>query len=397
MFRQEIVEPSLTSNILFGPGVRIATPTVTDGVNVHFIKSLSGTSTDGRSWTGQFVGDMVIVGLENITVGAGSFEALRINLTGTVTENGTGGWTATGAVSESRWLVKGVGTVRIDYSAGYHFSDQEDASLRYNLGLTSATKLQGVTSVLVRGRGVDIAYGDTSVTSVDGTNFTGMDINGQTKTRVFTFTNVTNHPITLSPGNQGFVTITGVNAGEFVVVRQPVQTLQPGQVGIFSVRFDPATTGFRYATVSFKTTESGAQPFAFDIRGTGIILGHIQVLGPAGQNIADDAGASAGNGTVFGPIAAAGTAKVQRAFTIRNTGPGGLTLTNASRVVITGADASAFSVTLLPANSLDAGGTSTFKILFDPSLAGQQSAVVSIYSNDWLNPVFSFTVRGTAS
>jgi hypothetical protein len=395
LFRQNVGRPSLTTDVLFGAGARLATISVTDGVNVHVVKSLNGTSSDGRAWSGSFVGDVSIVGLENIVVGAGSFEALRISFTGDIAETGTTGWTAVGHMQETRWLVRGVGAVRVDYASALSYSDGTADAFRYNLGLTSATRLDGVTSMLVRGRGVDVAYDDSFPTSADGTNFTGIDVNGQLKTRVFTINNTSDHAITLAPGNQGFITLTGANVSDFVVVRRPAQTLLPGQSTAFSVRFDPSTTGFRYATVSFSTTQANAHPFTFDIRGTGILLGLIQVYGPQAQQLSNGAPASAANGTVFGSIAAAGAGRIQRVFTIANAGPGTLALTVASRIIISGVAGSDFTVTLLPSATVGPGGLSVFKISFNPTALGVRAALVSIYSNDRLNPVFSFSIVGT--
>ncbi len=397
LFRQDLNEPTLSSSVLFGLGARLATSSVTDGVNVHIVKSLTGTSSDGRAWSGQFIGDFAVVGLENITVGAGSFEALRITLSGNITQNGTTGWTAEGHIIETRWLVRGVGPVRVDYASATDFSDIPDQSFRYNMGLTSATRLAGVTSLLVRGKGVDVAFGDSSPGAADGTNYTGIDIETQTKTRLFFITNTASHAITLAPGNQGFITLTGANVDDFVAVRQPAQTLQPGESTRFSVRFDPSALGFRYATISFATTEPGAQPFTFDIRGTGVLVGRIQVFGPQSQSIPSGAPATAESGTAFGSAAAAGTARIQRLFTLGNNGPGNLVLSAPARVVITGLNSEDFTVTLLPSAVVGPGTTSFFKISFNPSALGLRSALATIFSNDSQNLAFSFNLSGTGT
>ncbi len=397
VLRHDLQEPSLSSSVLFGAGARLATVNLTDGVTVHILKSLSGSSSDGRAWSGQFVGDLNVVGIENITVGAGSFEALRITLSGTLDQNGTTGWSATEHVTETRWLVRGVGAVRVDFASATDYSDQPDHSFRYNMGLTSASMLTGVTDFLVRGKGVDISYGDTSPSASDGTNYAGIDVETQTKTRVFVIRNTSDHAITLAPGNQGFITLTGTNVDDFVVVRQPAMTLQPGQSTPFSVRFDPSALGFRFATVSFATTQTGAQPFTFDIRGTGILVGRIEVYGPQAQRLANGAPASIGNGTVFGSVNTDGNARIQRLFTLGNNGPGNLVLTANSRVVISGLNAEDFTVTVLPSSTIGHGGQSIFKISFNPSAVGLRTAIATIYSNDSQNLAFSFSVAGTGA
>lgn len=397
LLRQDLDENAVTSSALYGAGARLATISISDGVTVHIVKSLTGSSSDGRAWSGQFIGNVNVIGLENITVGAGSFQALRITLTGTQDLNGTTGWSGTEHIAETLWLVRGVGAVRVDYASATDYSDQPDHTFRYNMGLTSATTLTGVTDVLVRGKGVDIAYGDIIPGAADGTNYAGIDIQTQTKTRVFVITNTSDHAITLAPGNQGFITLTGANTSDFVVVRQPAQTLQPGQSTPFSVRFDPSALGFRYATVSFATTQAGADPFAFVIRGTGVLVGRIQVFGPQSQQLANGAAANTANGTAFGTVAAAGNARIQRIFRIGNVGPGNLNLTALARVVISGLNADDFTITLLPAFSTAPGASTLFKISFNPSAVGVRTATATIYSNDSQNLAFTFNLSGNGN
>jgi hypothetical protein len=244
---------------------------------------------------------------------------------------------------------------------------------------------------------VDIGFGDTSVGAPHGTTYTGIDVNGGTKTRIFTFTNTTTQPITLAGGNAGFVTITGANASDFVVVRQPGQVIQPGQTATLSVRFTPHGLGFRYATISFQAADA-ALPFSFDIRGTGINLGRIGVTGSNGAAIVSGAtNASASNGTQFGSVVAAGTVHVQRVFTITNTGIGNLVLLGTPRVTISGDATSDFTVTLVPATTTTPGGTTTFKVSFDPQALGSRVATVTILSNDPIHPNFTFVIAGTGT
>ena len=70
--------------------------------------------------------------------------------------------------------------------------------------------------------------------------------------------------------------------------------------------------------------------------------------------------------------------------------------TSDTRVVITGLDAQDFTVTLQPSvSTLQPGQSVQFKVMFDPSALGSREAVVSIATNDRLNPLFSFAVGGS--
>lgn len=397
LLQQNTIEPDLTTTTLFGAGVRFFTPQVNDGATIRFVKSLSGSSNDGRSWTGRFTGDVTVVGIESIDTSAGSFQALKVTLNGNITQNGSTGWTAAGTVAETRWLVRGVGTARVDYVMFLDASDEAPRTLRYNMGLTSSSRLGTVTDVLVKGKGVVIPFGDTSPGAGDGTNFAGVDVNGGTKTRIFKIQNTSNHPITLAPGTHGLITLSGQNADNFVVVRQPAQTLQPGQVTLFSVRFDPSTTGFRFASVSFASQSDPTHPFHFDIRGTGIFIGRIHVSAAA-SGLEIDSGTtttSTGEGTRFGRVEAIGNNTVQRTYIISNSGVGNLALNGAPRVAISGNGAEDFTVITNPSGSIAPGQTSSFTIRFNPSALGGRNAVVSIFSNDRFTPTFTFAIAGT--
>lgn len=277
------------------------------------------------------------------------FISLRISSV-TLIENGSTGWTATGVITESRWVVRGLGAVRIDFASAIDYSDQSDHALRYNLGLTAASRLGPAAGVIILGRGNVIPYGDSTPGTPDGTNFNGIDVDGGLKTRVFVIRNTSNQPLTLAPGSNGFITLTGANADDFVVVRQPATTIAPGASTPFSVRFDPSALGFRYATGSFAAASSPNTPFHFDIRGAGVHLGRITVAGGGSPTIITNGAITPifANGTRFEATSASGSASVTHTFIISNSGPGALVLNGTPRIAISGTNASAFQITMLP-------------------------------------------------
>ena len=396
LLREDTTRGSLSTTSLFGDGITLLSSSVNDGTDIHFARTLSGSTSTGRAWNGSLVGDMTIVGLETIDTVGGSYEALKITYSQTFTQTGSSGWTATGTVAETRWLVRGVGTVRVDYASSLTASDQAQSFFRFNLGLTSSSRLGNLSGLPVAGRGVTTPCGDTTRGGGDETTPPGTNTTGGLKTRLFKIKNTSGESITLAPGSQGFITISGANAGEFTVVRQPAQTIAAGQTAIFSVRFDPAGQGFRPATISFATTNSSARPFAFDIRGTGIFIGAINVFGGNHVGIASGSTtAQASNGTSFGGVGTSGSASVTRTFTISNTGVGHLVLLGVPRVMIGGAQASEFAVVVIPATATAPGGSTTFTVTFDPAALGARGASVSILSNDRFNPVFTFAITGT--
>ena len=99
--------------------------------------------------------------------------------------------------------------------------------------------------------------------------------------------------------------------------------------------------------------------------------------------------------TDFG-AAAVSDAKVERTFTVRNTGDGALALTGTPKVTVGGAHASDFTVTAQPSSPVAAStGTTTFTVEFDPSGTGARTATLSVANDDTDENPYDFAVAGT--
>lgn len=120
----------------------------------------------------------------------------------------------------------------------------------------------------------------------------------------------------------------------------------------------------------------------------------ITVLGN-GQVINDgDSTPSLSDHTDFGAVSAT-SGTVVRTYTITNIGTATLSL---GALTISGSHAADFSVIVLPAASIAAGGGSTsFQISFDPSGAGLRTASVSLVNNDTDENPFNFSIQGTGT
>ena len=101
--------------------------------------------------------------------------------------------------------------------------------------------------------------------------------------------------------------------------------------------------------------------------------------------------------TDFGIVATTGATNVNT-FTIENTGVTDLTLDGAPLVAISGTHASDFTVTAQPTSPVTSGGgTTTFKIEFDPSADGLRTASVSIDNDDCNEDPYNFNIQGTGA
>jgi autotransporter-associated beta strand protein len=83
-------------------------------------------------------------------------------------------------------------------------------------------------------------------------------------------------------------------------------------------------------------------------------------------------------------------------WTIRNTGTATLNLVGSPRVQINGADASSFSLSQTPAATVAAGGSTTFRISFQPSTAGTRTAQLAILTDDLDEAIFTLNLTANS-
>jgi N-acetylneuraminic acid mutarotase len=85
---------------------------------------------------------------------------------------------------------------------------------------------------------------------------------------------------------------------------------------------------------------------------------------------------------------------VSHTFTIKNIGAADLNLTGTPKVQISGPHAANFIVTVQPASPVSSGGTTTFTIMFDPSVPDLHTATVSIDNDDGDENPYDFVIQG---
>lgn len=396
-YQHQTTEDGQTESMVFGDGLRYLPRVVNDGSSYAFNRALTGTTDDGRRYTGTFQGDVTILGLEDIPTQAGVFEALRVMIDGEITIQGEGGWTAHGVVTESRWLARNVGTVRFDYAEAIDFENGTIESTRFNMGLTEAGRVRRTIDLKVEGTGIVIPLGDSTPEDVDGTKFGNVDLNGQRLLREFKITNTSDSAITLFGTGRQVVRVNGNHANSFAVTRQPAKTLAPGASSTFVVRFDPSARGKQTGIVTIATGANRNNPFTFMVDGSGVVLGRTTVTGgPRNQAIVHNSTQTRpANGTHLGSAVAEGDATITRTFTIRNTGAGPLVFDPSARVTISGEDAGDFSVVSQPAQRLRPGRVTRFTLSFNPAEVGRRTATVTILTNDPMRSAFTFTISGT--
>ena len=122
----------------------------------------------------------------------------------------------------------------------------------------------------------------------------------------------------------------------------------------------------------------------------------IAIKGSGTAIVDGDTSASSSDGTDFGDVSSSG-GTAESTFTIENSGDKPLNLTTDPRVVISGADASAFSVTTDAAAVINANSSTTFEIEFAPTSAGVKNALVTVANDDLDEGTYTFAIQGTGA
>lgn len=119
--------------------------------------------------------------------------------------------------------------------------------------------------ILVTGMATAINLGDTQPLKLDGTYFGAAQLGVHQWDRSFEIRNFGEAALELT----GPVTITGPNAGDFVLTQQPLSHIAPGQRSAFTIRYTPSFVGYSYATVTINSNDPDEGQYFFTIRGDG--------------------------------------------------------------------------------------------------------------------------------
>ena len=234
---------------------------------------------------------------------------------------------------------------------------------------------------------VEIDDGDNTPAQAGGTLFADTDA-GASRTHNFRIQNDGNDRLTLGTPP----VLSGANPTAFQILNFTTGPLGPGETRDFNIRFAPNNSGVKSAVFTLANNDPNEAPYNFTIQGTSL-ASELSVFGGAGftEEINDgDITPREADGTDFGFVGVSGQT-ASRTFRIRNTGN-----IQMSPLAV-GNLTSAFSISTNPANSVNAGGQTTFIITFNPVAPGIVSDTISIVSNDPNESPFSFRVTGTGT
>jgi hypothetical protein len=139
--------------------------------------------------------------------------------------------------------------------------------------------------------------------------------------------------------------------------------------------------------VTIANDDLDENPYIFTLSGTGVAP-EINVM----QGVSEVPSGSGSYG--FGSLLV-GSSSSPTIFTIENFGTADLKLSGSPRVVLGGADAGMFSVSLQPGSPVAPSSSTTFTITFSPTSAGAKAATVSIANDDSDENPYTFSLSGT--
>lgn len=179
---------------------------------------------------------------------------------------------------------------------------------------------------------------------------------------------------------------SGTHATDFIVSQPSVKSLAPGGSTTFTVVFKPRAAGPRVATLKVSSTDADENPFDIILAGSATASKpEIDVFQPSTSPLVDGRTRKS-----FGTVKLK-RSSIKKSFTIRNTG--GANLLNLS-VVKAGPHLKDFIITQPLKKSLPPGASTTFSVVFKPTVKGTRNAILRIRSNDANENPFDISVTG---
>lgn len=181
------------------------------------------------------------------------------------------------------------------------------------------------------------------------------------------------------------LSLSGAQAGDYVVTVPPPASIAPGGNGFFTLRFAPTLGGLRQAVASLTSNDPNDSPFVIALTGQASAYPRMTIEQPASnplfhQQSSVDFGNAILNGT-----------PADVTFTLRNAGTDVLTGISPT---LAGTHAADFVVQSPPAVTLNPGQSTTMVLRFLPTAAGDRFGLLRVASNDPQDNPFEIELSG---
>ena len=286
-------------------------------------------------------------------------------------------WTnanATGAVAWTSAVLDSAGDVGSEtallnvngrYGAAYY--DRTNTAVKWALGPTDPPATPDLG--LEQNSGPLIADGDALAYGVVGV--------GSFSPRVLVIRNTGTAPLTGIAAS-----LSGPDAAHFTLFSTPAASVTAGNTSNFSVRFTPASFGFKQARLTIVSNDPNEGTYDVLLSGFGAEP-DIAVEQPAGISLPD------GGAKNFGNVNVGVTNTLT--FTLFNTG---LDVLRNLSATVTGTEAADFLLAGSTAN-LPAGSNRTFTVAFAPQSYGERAALLTLLSDDPDESPYEINLSGT--
>jgi len=202
------------------------------------------------------------------------------------------------------------------------------------------------------GTGAVASLSPTSLT------FASQVVSATSAAQTITLNNTGNSALSISS-----IALTGTNASDFAQTNSCGASVAAGTNCTISVTFKPTAGGTRTAAVTLTDNATGS-PQTVSLTGTGTSAGPAASLSPTSLAFGNQQ-----------PIDVTSSAQT---VTLSNTGNAALSITS---LALTGTNASDFEQSNTCGSSVAAGANCTFVVFFTPSIAGTETASLSIADN----------------
>jgi hypothetical protein len=259
-------------------------------------------------------------------------------------------------------------------------NDSNESPYNYNIRGTGTDP-----EINVKGNTVLIVNGDSSPTTLDWTDFGSIPYGTGNLSRVFTIENTGATQLSISNP-----TISGMNPSDYSITTNPSSTnIGSGISRSFTVRFNPTSAGLKTAIITLVNNDFDQNPYTFTVQGFASNV-EIDITGDGNTIINGDTTPSLTDNTDYDTVLLESGA-LSKTFVIHNTGLTDLMISNP---VISGMNASDFTITTSPALIIPGGASTTMVIEFEPNALGRRNATITIANNDIDENPYVFAIHG---
>ena len=245
----------------------------------------------------------------------------------------------------------------------------------------------------IQGNGISIPDEDSTPETADNTDFGATGVSGSFVEHTFRIWNLGDETLHLTYGPPIF--ITGADRLDFSVVSGGDESsIEPSEYSDFTIRFDPSSSGPKYATIEIGNDDSDENPYNFDIQGSGEYP-EMDIYGNEVEITNGDSTPSPLDHTDFGPTLVYG-GNVDRTFRIWNHGGGPLHYTYGPPIMVI-PNTQFKMVAGGNGSPLPAGQYEDFTVRFDPTGTGIYTATVAIGNDDPDEDPYTFVIQGTGA